>query len=151
MSYKYSNVREYQGALVFENRKNLNNVKINADGIKYTQDNEQPNASYFALELNGDNSSVTFYKSALKYHSNLSICGDEITFHVSGVKEQKVGINAISGIFFSDIKNNKYNRMTANGLKFVDGSGASSKSCNLTFEDGVLKINGKEIATVENS
>lgn len=52
-------------------------------------------------------------------------------------------------LLFEDRKNQNYLEINSNGLVLIDG--ATKQKCTLKFENGVLKINGKEIATVENS
>ena len=149
MSNKYSDVREYLGGLLFENRKNQNYVEINPDGIKYSRNNETPAPSFFELKLDGDDSSTTFYRSIGNNQLNAEMSAFGIAFNVSGDKNQRVGISALTGLYFTDTKKNKQNQMTADGLVLIDGT--TNQKCTLKFENGVLKINGKEIATVENS
>lgn len=149
MSYKYSDVREYHGNLLLENRKNQNYVEINSDGIKYTRNNETPASPYFALELDGNKSSVNFHYTAFGTQFDAGMSAFGVFFKTSGAYEQKVGIHPLNGVYYIDTKNKKENQMTPDGLHLVDH--ATNKTCELKFEDGVLKINGKEIATIENS
>ena len=149
MSYKYSNVREYQGGLLFENRKNQNSVTINSDRIIYTQNNETPTSPYFALELDGYKSTINFHYTvaSTQYEAGMSVFG--VYFKTSGQVERKIGIHPTTGIYYIDRKNKRESQMNADGLFFVDHT--TNKTCELKFEDGVLKINGKEIATIENT
>ena len=148
MSYKYSNVREYQGKLLFEDRKTQNYVEINSDGIKYTRNNETPTSPYFALKFNGHESSVSFYNTLGKYNGIAEMSGFGLSFNVSGAKDQGTGVSALTGPYFSDRVRKKQCELRADGLVITDG--AIGKKCTLEFENGVLTINGKEIATVEN-
>ena len=52
-------------------------------------------------------------------------------------------------LLLEDRKNQNYLEINSSGLVLIDG--ATKQKCTLKFENGVLKINGKEIATVENS
>ena len=166
MSYKYSNVREYQGKLLFEDSKNQDRVTINAtgvvcyasdtrnvrfnyEGIQYTQDDYPPTYPYFELKFDGYDSSVGFYKTIDNYQINAEMSGSGLSFDVSGAKNQRVGVSALTGPYFTDSDNKKQCQMSADGLIITDI--AIGQKCILKFENGVLKINGKEIATVENS
>ena len=166
MSYKYSNIREYQGKLLFEDRKNQNrltinsadvvfyssdtrNVCFNSEGIQYTQHDYPPTQPFFELRLDGYDSSVIFYNLFDNYNTVAEMKGSGLSFDVSGGKNHRVGINAITGPYFTDTEKKKQCQMSADGLIITDD--AVGKKCILKFENGVLKINGKEIATVENS
>lgn len=149
MSYKYSNVREYQGKLLFEDRKNQNYLEINSDGIKYTRNTNTPTSSYFSLVLDGNNSSANFYETRSNYQMNAKMTAHNIIFKCSGKKQHNIGIDTLNGVYFTDEQNHKQCRMTSDGLFLIDST--TNTSCYLKFENGVLKINGKEIATVENS
>ena len=52
-------------------------------------------------------------------------------------------------LLLEDRLGKKQCQMSADGLIITDSE--IGKKCILKFENGVLKINGKEIATVENS
>jgi len=166
MSYKYSNAREYQGKLLFEDRKTQDSVTINSSGvvfyandtrnvcfnsvgIQYTQHDYPPDRPFFELRLDGYDSSVIFYKSDGDYHDIAEMSGSGLSFDVSGAKNQRVGVSALTGPYFTDSDKKKHCQMSADGLIITDD--AIGQKCILKFENGVLKINGKEIATVENS
>ena len=165
MSYKYSNIREYQGKLLFEDRKNqkrltinsadvvfyssdTRNVCFNSEGIQYTQHDYPPDRPFFELRLDGYDSSLIFYRPDGDSHGVAEMSCLGLSFDVSGAKNQRVGVSALTGPYVTDSDKKKQCQMSADGLIITDD--ATGQKCILKFENGVLKINGKEIATVEN-
>lgn len=180
MSYKYTNVREYQGGLIFEDRKNQNRVTVNSDaveiysrgsfldlkkgvkiydndttknvtininGISYKQDHNTPDRPYFSLDFDGYDSALNFYTKTDEFQSFSRMNNGMLKFTYLAPNENfATEVSGIFGVKVLDEIKRKNNQMTADGLYITDGN----NTCYLKFEDGKLKINGKEIATIEN-
>lgn len=203
MSYKYTNVREYKGGLVFEDAKNQKNVVVNSGGVEIygkensiTQhttfnangftDNQKVNESFYDLKrgiklYNADSTGyvtfsttgvvygvphglpqnacfridfanqtvMRFYSTADDSTTQAGLSSSLITLGYSSRTAQKtITMTSQEGLAFADERNGGINLFKTDGLYLKDGSG---NTCYLKFEGGKLKINGKEIATLENS
>lgn len=173
MSYKYTNVREYRGGLIFDDNKNQKNVVVNSSGIEIygkensiTQhttfnadgitNNEKVNASYYDLKkgikLYNKNSNfiIPQYDIPDAKATTLGLMSSNALglAYISSSINRIISVDCPRGIKYVDDNTSQSNSFRIDGLYLTDGSG---NTCYLKFEGGKLKINGKEIATLENS
>lgn len=174
MSYKYTGVREYQGRMIFEDTKNQKNVVVNSGGIEiygkensitqhttfnaygFTSHEKVKNAPFYDLKrgiklyTENPNFKLPEFNIPVTNATTLAVMSSEgLGFaRVSTSTNKAIFVGCDPGIKYFDNITSQSNIFMTDGLYLEDKSG---NTCYLKFEGGKLKINGKEIATIENS